>query len=594
MKRVWGGLNRALLRSGGLESAKIFRAVSAADDSTPSQLDGCFETFCASGSGNYIACRSLLHNVAYLLDVLGGPSPPSPDSLDNYLILKAYERWGEDVAGHLEGEFSFAVWDAACRKLFCCRDHLGASSLYYWFDQDRFVFAETPLDLIENGPVTRKLNRHKLAATAIFAGHLYFDEETFFEGVMSLPPGTTLVVDHGGIRKRTYWHPEVKPELIPAGDDEAFHLLRMLTVQAVENRMRGGRSIATFLSGGLDSSAIASIASRALARDNRELMAFSAVVPDERRASFPDERPYIEEFSGFPNVRIHYVDAAERGPFDLIHEPAMFQDSFLRGPAAYLADALEDAACEYGADRGLVGNGGEFGVTWRGDGYVLELLSRFSLGKLWKQLREMRSTMGISPVRVLARELLNALVPLRGKRPSICLTASFKSSCEARKTVTRSNPFDQRSTHVNALRWLLRTHARTGFFRNGGKIPFLWPLLDRKLIEFCIAAPGHMKIRDGYPRYLVRKALDGLLPKKIQWRKDKLVASVDYRPRYTAQLGIARNFVAVIGRNDPVRSIVDVKRLDSMLARPDYKESGQVLVNIYLICFLRQFADFRL
>ena len=124
------------------------------------------------------------------------------------------------------------------------------------------------------------------------------------------------------------------------------------------------------------------------------------------------------------------------------------------------------------------------------------------------------------------------------------------------------------------------------------------PLRDKRVFEFCVAAPGNLKVRNGYPRYLVRGALDGILPKKIQWRTSKHPFSPDYYFRYNAQLGKARDFVSAIGSSDPVRSIVDVERLGQLL-QPAAPMAGSpeardiVPQSIYLICFLRQFAEYR-
>ena len=107
-----------------------------------------------------------------------------------------------------------------------------------------------------------------------------------------------------------------------------------------------------------------------------------------------------------------------------------------------------------------------------------------------------------------------------------------------------------------------------------------------------------MKVRDGYQRYLLRRALDGLLPGKLQWRTSKFEFSPDYYVRYNAQIGKAQEFVRSIGPKDPVRSVVDVERLRNLI-RPVDPGSGngdalsRIPFTIYLICFLRQFAEFR-
>jgi hypothetical protein len=105
-------------------------------------------------------------------------------------------------------------------------------------------------------------------------------------------------------------------------------------------------------------------------------------------------------------------------------------------------------------------------------------------------------------------------------------------------------------------------------------------------------------VHDGYPRYPIRGALEGILPPRIQWRTTKAPFSPDYFVRYNAQLGIAREFVAAIGPRDPVRSVIDVDRLEKVLLPVDPVKGSvaardDVPLTLYMICFLRQFSEFR-
>jgi hypothetical protein len=133
-----------------------------------------------------------------------------------------------------------------------------------------------------------------------------------------------------------------------------------------------------------------------------------------------------------------------------------------------------------------------------------------------------------------------------------------------------------------------------------GQIRVSRPLLDKRVLEFCLAAPPAMKVQNGYRRYLVRKSLEGVLPEKIRWRISKLPFSPDYFARYDAQLGKAREFLAAIGPNDPVRSAIDVDRLGALVKPVNPGDPASVdaayhvvPANIYAICFLRQFAEYR-
>jgi asparagine synthase (glutamine-hydrolysing) len=107
-----------------------------------------------------------------------------------------------------------------------------------------------------------------------------------------------------------------------------------------------------------------------------------------------------------------------------------------------------------------------------------------------------------------------------------------------------------------------------------------------------------MDVREGYQRYPIRAALNGILPPKIQWRTDKIPFSPDYFVRYNAQLGMALEFVAAIRPNDPVRKIVDVEKLRRMLVPVDAAAKpaparDEIPLTLYLINFLRQFSEFR-
>jgi hypothetical protein len=144
---------------------------------------------------------------------------------------------------------------------------------------------------------------------------------------------------------------------------------------------------------------------------------------------------------------------------------------------------------------------------------------------------------------------------------------------------------------------MYRHHAHSNEL-TGWPVPFSFPLLDKRLLEFCLSAPGEMKIRDGYSRYLVRRSMDGILPRKIQWRTTKCAFAPDYGKRYRAQIGKARDFVMNIRSRDPVRTIVNVERLEYLINNPDSAAGNAaalavVPMTIYMICFLRQFGEFR-
>jgi asparagine synthase (glutamine-hydrolysing) len=157
---------------------------------------------------------------------------------------------------------------------------------------------------------------------------------------------------------------------------------------------------------------------------------------------------------------------------------------------------------------------------------------------------------------------------------------------------------DVRGHQEATIRYVLSTHAFPRGQTAHGHLRTSQPMLDKRVLEFCLAVPSAMHVQNGYNRYLIRGALDGILPRRIQWRTDKVPFSPDYCVRYNAQLGKAREFVAAIGRNDPVRSVIDVDRLWTMLEPVEPNSRSPIARDvvpgtIYAICFLRQFAEYR-
>lgn len=356
-----------------------------------------------------------LHNREDLIRTLGIEPPAGKRYPDCQLLLAAYEKWGEECGTFLLGEFAFAIWDNRIRRLFCCRDQIGFRPFLYWKSGPRFLFASDPRSILAVPDVPLRLNARKLAGTVSHLGHHFYPEDTFHAGIMSLPAGSWMTVDSAGVRQRTYWEPEIRPELVPERPEEAFEALRDLLFKAVECRLEDGPVVAE-LSGGLDSSAVTAIASRCLERSGRTLVAVSAVLDESRRMDSADEREFIDEFRSWPNIRIEYVTAQGRGPFDGIEDPSRFMVSPLRFPRSYLFEAFERAAISAGAQVVLQGIMGELGPTCAGDRYFTELAAGFRWPTLIRELRHIRTIHHRSPIRFLAgrfRDLLPSLSTLR-------------------------------------------------------------------------------------------------------------------------------------------------------------------------------------
>lgn len=541
-----------------------------------------------------------LHNRPFLLNELRRDLDGDDELLcDRALTLAAYAKWGYRCPQFLLGEFAFAILDGTERRLYFCRDHMGSRPLLYFLDQCRVVVASDSRAILSLPQVPRKPNLQKLSSLVVPGGMKLYPEETFHVGIRCLPPGSWMTVDRRGTRQETYWKPEIREDLVPRRESEIFDALGELLKQAVESRIPLDGTPAALLSGGLDSSSVVSLGARYMSGSNRSLTALAAVVPDELKPQIADEREYVEEFRGFPGVRIKYVTPTG-GPFDWIGDPARFETAFLRSSRGYVYDALESAAIAANANILLEGDGGEFGATNWGAPYFAELAVTGRWPSLVREMRALGRVEGSSPIRELMAQLGNFAAPYRHFRPQVLLRDDFvRSTAGSSQMVRRGFRLpNQRYQQRTELRgWLARTATRVSLF-DSSRIHHSYPLLDKRVLEFCLALPGRYKVKDGYRRYLIRKTLDGILPRRIQWRTSKTPFSPDYYARYNSQLPRARQFMAEIGTGDPIRSVVDVGALNRLLQRPfvagaDFAALALIPTTIYMICFLRQFPEFR-
>src|SRR5271155_292965 len=181
---------------------------------------------------------------------------------DTETIVHLYEEYGKDCVQHLRGMFAFAIWDEKRKSLFIARDRLGIKPLYYRLTAHNFLFGSEIKVLLASPEVRPDFNRTVLPEFLAF-GYLSGDA-TFYHGVRKLMPGHTLEVDEqGGLRIEQYWDLPVTPADTPndKSHDERYYVesYRDLLEGAVNSHLMSDVPLGVFLSGGLDSSAVAAL-----------------------------------------------------------------------------------------------------------------------------------------------------------------------------------------------------------------------------------------------------------------------------------------------------------------------------------------------
>jgi len=213
---------------------------------------------------------------------------------DSEVILHAYEEWGDDCVLRLRGIFAFGLWDDARERLLLARDRLGVKPLYYWAHAEGLVFASQPRAILEHPRFRREVDARALAHYLVY--RYVPDDLAIWQGMSKLPAAHRLVLDRRGVRRERYWEVRYAPVVRNAPRPPAS--VRDKLEEAVRMQLVSDVPVGVFLSGGIDSSTTAAIATRVL---ERRIPSFTMGFDDEDA----DERAYARTTSQFLRTLAH-------------------------------------------------------------------------------------------------------------------------------------------------------------------------------------------------------------------------------------------------------------------------------------------------
>ena len=449
----------------------------------------------------------------------------APDPTDLELVALAYGRWGLDLASHLQGDFAFAVWDPRRQRLVCARDRFGTKPFTYHPGSRRFAFASQPVGLLALPGTPREVDDRAIAR---FLTDAMPDEpDTFFLALRRLPPATTLVVDVGGPARDPvpYWQLDPRREIRLASDAAYEEAFRETFLEAVRCRLPSEGEAGIAFSGGVDSSAVTR-AARELLPPARGLRTYTITATDP----VADERPYVEAVLAEGGLTSQIIPDDEVTRTVGIRSQEVSVDSPYAALGLLLDGTIYAAAAADGVAVLLDGFDGDTVVS-HGIGRLTDLAAEGRLRTLLHEARALSATLGWSVpgiVRVHALAPLLPSFPRRGRPEpdslaSLDLVRSLlneepSSLPGPRRPFARMEHLRDLTSPMNALTLEIMegTAARAG-------VDLRHPFFDARLAELCLALPADQKLRDGWPRSILRRSLAGLVPDMVRWRSDKAV-----------------------------------------------------------------------
>jgi asparagine synthase (glutamine-hydrolysing) len=493
---------------------------------------------------------------------------------DAELILNAYLKWGESCPEHLLGDFAFAVWDGRNQSLFCARDHIGVRPFTYFHQPGKvFAFGSEVKAVLAATGVPFQVNEARIADYLLLA--FQDKESTFFEGVLRLPPGHWLRVDTSSFTARCYWSPDPTYELQLMDEREYVEGFRDLFTEAVRCRLRSVTPIAAQLSGGLDSSFVTCVAHDLLVAQEPDAVLHTITCIYDKYPECDERRFANAVLDRCSRAVAHYIRPDQVSPLAYLDEALWYED----GPSYIHNDVMNRdmvrAASETGVRVLLDGQDGDTIVShgwerlhelafqgnwlafshessalketlgypprWVFRTYGGEALSELARTGRWgtwlSRSRGASAASGIGLWRLFRSYGLSQAAPecarrawrrLNG-RPSVetpslmhrdlaVRTEHCRHSSPVWRPYQKAREAHQRhmisGAHATCLEGLDRIASRFG-------VELRHPFFDRRLVEYCLALPSHLKLRDGWSRIVMRMAMDGIVPQEVQWRSDK-------------------------------------------------------------------------
>ena len=500
---------------------------------------------------------------------------------DSELLLHAYATWGEGLLEHLIGDFSFAIWDAARRHLFCARDHFARRPLFVADHDGATIVTNNLPTLLALPGVPEELDELAIADFLLFGRNLH-PERTTFANIRRVPAAHRLIVSADGRDLTRYWTipSREEPRRITEGDAQAE--FREMLTRAVMDRARADRVVIS-LSGGLDSNAVAAT----LTRHRTEGLTALTTVWNEL---FEDEEGRFARIGadayGIP-IEFHVADDCEA--FQGWDDPRVAGLEPTDEPCTAMFFTFMARAFAHGRVV-LTGEGGDPALYTSHD-YFVRLLQKFKLFRFVREAAEYALTRRKRPPLLLRSQILRAL----GRKDAIpayptWIAPDFEQRLNLRQRweeIYAARPASHHPYRANAWHLLDSPTWADNFESNDAGatgFPVEWrsPYFDVRLIEFLFSLPPmpHFANKD-----LVRQSLKGWIPDEVRLRR-KTPLPTDPSAIELERSG--RKWTEAVQQSDALGAFVERRELcDAILGEVSQYRRSQQAYGISLALWLR-------
>ena len=476
---------------------------------------------------------------------------------DTETILNAYREYGLDFVHKLLGMFGIAIWDEQKRRLVLARDRVGIKPIYYTNAGGNFIFASEIKAILGHPSVHREMDEGALDQYLTFL--VPPAPFTMFKGIYKLEAGHRLVVDaNGTMRDEQYWDPVpqgsqpsidldgtpvAQSKLLaadyPADEETCARSIRTLLKQSVKDRMMSDVPFGVFLSGGIDSSTNVALMAELM---SRPVDTFSVGFRDLEKYN---ELGYARQIAREFKTNHHEVIIDQRSAFDFLPMLVHHQDEPLADPVCIPLYFVSKLARDNGTIVAQVGEGSD--EQFAGYGWML---------REWRFYRSVWKAYGALPgfaKKAIYRSAASILEPRaaylaldyirKGVAGDELFWGGAINFTETHKRFLSNGhrPSGGRSAHSFVHRWhqdLLGKNGDVDYLERMSYVEFKHrlpelllmrvdkmamaasvearvPFLDHRIVEYTMTIPASVKIKSGSPKHILKKAVDGIVPRNI-------------------------------------------------------------------------------
>ena len=492
---------------------------------------------------------------------------------------------GSRVFECFRGMFAFALWDSANKTLFCARDHLGKKPFYYFWDGRLFVFASEIKALLTHPAISAEFDQESLPEYLAF-GYLS-GENTLFRRIRKLQPGHHLTIDFSTEQPRLqiqeYWDAPCPREPSSATGRELIRETRRRLDETVQLRLMSDVPLGVFLSGGVDSSAIAAIASRL---QSHPIQTFSVGYAESRYS----ELGYAQTAAKAIGADHHEVRIEMKQFFDVLPDLVWHEDAPIVWPSSVPLYFVSRLAAER-VKVVLTGEGSDelFAGYERYRWNLLNVRASSTYARFPPAVRSrLARFIGTSAlIRPEIRRKLGHTFLARGSSiESLYLDNFYGAFSSGQQRCLSSSAASAASPYGNYLRYFAKHEDATLLARMlyadqktylvellmkqdrmsmAASIESRVPLLDHQLVEFAASIPDALKIHGATQKYIFKRAVEDLLPRQIVYRK-KMGFPTPLRT-WLHGPGSAAVYESLLSRSSFIGSILERKPIEQLVQR---------------------------